>query len=853
MDPLLLSCVLLLFVLAVARAVLRIRVDRVPVSAKRSCSIVGTGAAEGSSTRVLTTFSVLAIAAAMLGGLLTQSAFGQASLTTLDTPYSQSFDTLPASGSATWTNNSTIPGWFHARTGTGTTIVANDGSSNAGNLYSYGTSAATDRSLGSLDSGNAAIGNMFWGMRLQNNTGATITSLDVAYTGEQWRNSAAAAQTLAFSYLVGSPTVTGSLAEFQSAGVSVAALDFTSPITGGAAGALNGNLAANRVSESSSISGLNIPNGTEVMLRWSDPDHTGADHGLSVDDLSVTPHTTVTPTPDLTVADVAANEGDAGTTSVTFAVRLSSPAGPGGVTFDVATSDGTAHDDDPAGEDDDYIAQSLTSRTIPQGSSTYSFTVAVNGDTTIEPDETFFVDVTNVTGAGVADGQGEGTVQNDDADDTPPDTAIDSGPASPSGSPDASLTFGGTDSGGAGMASLECRLDAADFSACTSPLSYSSLSDGEHTFQVRAIDGSGNVDATPASFSWSIDATPPAVTIEQASDQDELTSAGPINFTVQFSEPVTGFGGGDVTLGGTAGPTTAVVAGDGTTYSVAVSGMTADGTVTATVPASAATDAAGNGNTTSTSTDNTVTFNVDVAPPDTGITANPQALPPSPAPSSGAAPVMQLRAPGLSVFGPSGSQADCRMRTGEIRSCSVRLLAGRRILAHGRATSEAPGRRSLPVTLTLTRFGRTLLARHLGGVRTRMRARAATSDATRTAAAGTRAILAVEHFTTPPGSWVPDRAGLTVRGRSFVRGLRGKLFAVASLRCDGHDANVRANSLTSLRLSRARAAVMCDALRQLGVHARPLLAGHGDSQPIASNATGSGRAQNRRVQVTITH
>jgi len=163
--------------------------------------------------------SPLILLSVIAGCLLTSPARAQVSLTTLGTPYTQSFDTLPASRSATWTNNSTIPGWFHARTGTGTTIVANDGSSNAGNLYSYGTGTATDRALGSLGSGNAAVGNLFWGVRLQNNTGATITALDVSYTGEQGRNSAAAAQTVAFSYLVGSPTVTGSLAEFQSAGV----------------------------------------------------------------------------------------------------------------------------------------------------------------------------------------------------------------------------------------------------------------------------------------------------------------------------------------------------------------------------------------------------------------------------------------------------------------------------------------------------------------------------------------------------------------------------------------------------------------------------------------------------------
>ena len=210
------------------------------------------------------------------------------SLTSLGTAYTQAFDTIPASGSATWTNDTTILGWYHARTGTGTTIVANNGSSNAGNLYSFGTGTSTDRALGSIGSGNAAIGNLFWGVDLANNTGSTITSLEISYTGEQWRNSAAAAQTVSFSYLVGSPTVTGSLAEFQSAGVAVPTLDFASPITGGAAGALDGNLAANRVVKTFTITGLNVANGTQIMLRWSDPDHTGADHGLAIDDFSAT-------------------------------------------------------------------------------------------------------------------------------------------------------------------------------------------------------------------------------------------------------------------------------------------------------------------------------------------------------------------------------------------------------------------------------------------------------------------------------------------------------------------------------------------------------------------------------------
>jgi len=106
-----------------------------------------------------------------------------------------------------------------------------------------------------------------------------------------------------------------------------------------------------------------------------------------------------------------------------------------------------------------------------------------------------------------------------------------------------------------------------------------------------------------------IDTTAPTVTVEQAVGQGDPTTSSPINYTVTFSEAVTGFATGDVTLGGTAGATTGTVTGSGTTYTVAVSGMTANGTAIATLAAGVATDTAGNPNTASTSTDNIVTFN----------------------------------------------------------------------------------------------------------------------------------------------------------------------------------------------------------------------------------------------------
>src|SRR5207249_592663 len=131
-----------------------------------------------------------------------------------------------------------------------------------------------------------------------------------------------------------------------------------------------------------------------------------------------------------------------------------------------------------------------------------------------------------------------------------------------------------------------------------------------------ANDAAGNLNTatTTTDNCMTFDATPPPVTINQAAGQADPTSASPINFTAVFSEPVSGFTGTDVAIGGTAGGTkTATERGGPSTYTVAVSGMTSSGTASATIAAGMASDAAGNTNTASTSTDNSVSW----VPPDT--------------------------------------------------------------------------------------------------------------------------------------------------------------------------------------------------------------------------------------------
>jgi len=112
-------------------------------------------------------------------------------------------------------------------------------------------------------------------------------------------------------------------------------------------------------------------------------------------------------TPMLSIGDVSIAEGDSGTKLATFTVALS-VAQPGAVTFNIATANGTA----TAGSD--YVAKSTTGVSIPAGSTSKTFTVTINGDTTQEANETFFVNLSSASGATIADGQAVGTISNDD-------------------------------------------------------------------------------------------------------------------------------------------------------------------------------------------------------------------------------------------------------------------------------------------------------------------------------------------------------------------------------------------------------------------------------------------------------
>ncbi len=118
--------------------------------------------------------------------------------------------------------------------------------------------------------------------------------------------------------------------------------------------------------------------------------------------------------PVLTLSDASVAEGNSGTSVMNFPLSLNAPAPVGGVVITYSTANGTT----TAGSD--YVAVITGTVTIPAGATTGSLPVTINGDTTVEADETFTVTMTNVTNATINGALAPkttaiGTILNDDA------------------------------------------------------------------------------------------------------------------------------------------------------------------------------------------------------------------------------------------------------------------------------------------------------------------------------------------------------------------------------------------------------------------------------------------------------
>lgn len=206
----------------------------------------------------------------------------QVSITALPQTYSQTFDAALGTSSLAWTNNATVIGWYISNA---SPLPINTGTTNANSCYNFGisgTNPLTDRALGAISTTTTHR----FGLRMANNSGSSITSFNINFTGEQWRSFNAG--TLVFEYQTGA-TVSSLTAGTWTA---LTALNFAS-LTTSAGAATDGNNTSFRTAKSATLT-LTVATATEIFFRWTKAGTSSP--GLAIDDLSITANGTFLPT-----------------------------------------------------------------------------------------------------------------------------------------------------------------------------------------------------------------------------------------------------------------------------------------------------------------------------------------------------------------------------------------------------------------------------------------------------------------------------------------------------------------------------------------------------------------------------
>lgn len=182
-------------------------------------------------------------------------------------------------------NLSGLTGWQSSNLGTSATseFRAQNGSlsgSGGRGLISFGTNGSTERALGALPTSNQV--NPF-GLVLTNTSQNTYASINISFTGEQWRRGEPGINNImTFAY--------GETANIAGGLTAVPALSFSNPNTQAAPTevALDGNLPANQVAKAGTILGLNWAPGETLVLRWTMSEGSGQDNGMGIDDFQFT-------------------------------------------------------------------------------------------------------------------------------------------------------------------------------------------------------------------------------------------------------------------------------------------------------------------------------------------------------------------------------------------------------------------------------------------------------------------------------------------------------------------------------------------------------------------------------------
>ncbi len=272
------------------------------------------------------------------------------------------------------------------------------------------------------------------------------------------------------------------------------------------------------------------------------------------------------PPTSFSIGDVTLSEGNGGTSVLTFTVTAS-PAPTATATVNWATADGTA-----TTADGDYVAAS-GSLSFGPGETTKTISITVNGDTKFEGNETFVVNLSGATNAGISDNQGVGTINNDDA------------------APTLSINDVTVAEGNAGTTSFTFTVTQSAASGLTTTVSYATA-DGTALAGSDYAANSGTLTFAPGATTQSVTVLVTGDTVFENTQTFVVNLSSPANATIADNQGVGTITNddaaptlaiGDVTVSESAGTLTFTVTRTGATeVPIGVSYATTPGTAVST-------------------------------------------------------------------------------------------------------------------------------------------------------------------------------------------------------------------------------------------------------------------------------
>lgn len=234
----------------------------------------------------LTNPRVLSVVLPFVLSMAAAQARAAVQLSPAEPSYAENFDGLPSNQGSVPPSASPAVVLTHWQattnqniSSTSSQLVVDNGTSSGGGIYSYGATGSSDRALGSI--GATAAPAAAYATSIQNAGDVTLFDLTVLYTGEHWHlGQGVAADTLSFAYSTTATSI------FSAGWTAVPELNYGEPADAGPAAARDGN--ADPILIQHTISGLNLAPGEVLWIRWSDANVSGSDHGMAIDNVTLT-------------------------------------------------------------------------------------------------------------------------------------------------------------------------------------------------------------------------------------------------------------------------------------------------------------------------------------------------------------------------------------------------------------------------------------------------------------------------------------------------------------------------------------------------------------------------------------